>query len=364
MVIETIINYEFLGNEVWRYIVAVVIVLLTIPLGKIVSSVCTTYINQRNKHEKKKFDVVVIKAINPTVTLFVLAINFFIAKSLLKLGEYDELGQTIFNLLLIIPLIYFAIRFSTEAVSFYLKSPVNNGEIDEAALDLIMQVLRVALFVIGILLILSNLGYNISALLAGLGVGGLAFALAAQDILKNFFSGLSLIIDKTFTKGDMVTFGGTTGFVEELRLRSTKLRTFEGSVLTVPNTILANDVVENVYETPKVRISMVIGLKYETSSEKLKKAKEIIHNALKKHPDVDDQSSWVYFDNFGSYSLDIQVIYLAKELVMSDWPKRAYMKEEINFAIKDGFEKEGIEMAFPTQTVELNQNLQELSKNK
>ena len=133
-----------------------------------------------------------------------------------------------------------------------------------------MSIIRIALFLIGFLLILSNLGYNISSLLAGLGVGGLAFALAAQDILKNFFAGIALIFDKTFNKGERVQFQGNSGIIEELKLRSTKLRTYDGTLLTIPNSQLSDNIVENVTKVPRVKVVMTIGVVYGTTSKKIK----------------------------------------------------------------------------------------------
>ena len=353
MIIEQLLNYSIANNEVWRYITFVVIILLTWPLSKIINIIVNSYLRVWASKTKIKIDDIIFNSVNPSITLFVFAMAFYFASSYINQGSYVQAFDRAFNLLMIVPVVYFLIKFSTEAMSFYLKDRSRQKAVNEAAIDMLMQITRVVLFLIGILLILGNLGYNVSALLAGLGVGGLAFALAAQDVLKNFFAGISLIFDKTFGKGERVNFQGNAGFIEEVRMRSTKLRTYDGTLLTIPNAMLADNIVENVTKVPRVKVSMVIGVTYDTPVKKLKKAKEIIIKALTDHPETDQESTWIYFDNFGAYSLDIQVIYYAKKLKMSDWPARVYMKEDINFAIKEGFEKAGIEMAFPTQTIEL-----------
>ena len=351
--IDTILQYSIANNEVWRYLVFVLTLALTIPIAKVLNVVSHSYLKKWASKTDTKIDDIVLDSLFPTIKLFVLATTFYFGSTAINQGIYASVFTKIFNLLLIIPVVYFLIRFSTEFIGYYLKDRSKQKNVNEAAIDLLMQIIRVVLFLIGILLILGNIGYNVSALIAGLGVGGLAFALAAQDVLKNFFAGISLIFDKTFGKGERVSFQQNEGFIEEVRMRSTKLRTYDGTLLTIPNAMLADNIVENVTKVPRVKVSMVIGVTYDTSAKKLRKAKEIINKALEEHKETDEKSAWIYFDNFGAYSLNIQVIYYAKKLKMSDWPARVYMKEDINFAIKEGFEKSGIEMAFPTQTIEM-----------
>ena len=347
------VNYSFFGNEIWRYVVFIFLMGITIPVAKIIIYILHNFLFKWAEKTNFKLDDIFFRSINPSITMFAFAGLFYLGSSILNQGNYDVIFTKIFNFLIIVPIVYFLIKFSTESIGYYLKGDTKSKKINEAAIDLLMQIVRIALFLIGILLILSNLGYNVSALLAGLGVGGLAFALAAQDLLKNFFAGISLIFDKTFNKGERVQFQGNSGKIEELRLRSTKLRTYDGTLLTIPNAMLSDNIVENVTKVPRVKVAMTLGVTYDTSSKKLKEAKKIIMDAIKKHEDADEESTWIYFDNFGAYSLDIQVIYYSKGLKMDDWPARIHMKEDINFAIKEGFEKAKIEMAFPTQTIEV-----------
>jgi MscS family membrane protein len=349
-----LLTITLFDNELWRYGVFLIFIFLSYPSGKIINYILNNYLWKWAEKTEFRFDDILIKSLNPPINMFVFAGFFYIGSTYINQGATSEIFATAFNLLLIVPVVYFLIKFSTEAIAFYLKEG-KKGSINEAAIDLLMGIVRIGLFLIGGLLILSNLGYNISALLAGLGVGGLAFALAAQDILKNFFAGIALIFDKTFNKGERVNFQGNAGFIEELKMRSTKLRTYDGTLLTIPNAMLADNIVENVTKVPRVKISMVIGVTYDTSVKKLKEAKGIIEKAIKDEKESDEKSTWIYFDEFAASSLNIQVIYYSKKLTMADWPARVHMKERINFAIKEGFEKAGISMAFPTQTLDIPQ---------
>jgi MscS family membrane protein len=346
----TIINYQVGLNEVWRYLVFLIALLMTYPLGKLIIYIVQNYLKKWATKTAFKLDDIFFNSINPSITMFVFAGLFYFGSSVLNQGQYAPVFTKAFNFFIIVPLVYFLIKFSTEMIGFYLKS--DKKRINEAGIDLLMQIVRITLFLIGILLVLGNLGYNVSAGLAGLGVGGLAFALAAQDILKNFFAGVSLVFDKTFNKGERIQFQGVTGKIEELKLRSTKVRTYDGTLMTIPNAMLADNMVENVTKVPKVKVKMTIGVEYSTSATKLEEAKKIIQEAIDSNEYADAGNHDVWFDNFGAYSLDLQVIYYGK-LTMDDWSKRVQFKDEINFAIKKGFEKAKISMAFPTQTIEL-----------
>ncbi len=356
--IAEIINYittvSILGYEIWRYIAFFLILIITHPIAKFSIYLTGTVLKRWAEKTEFKLDDILIKSLNPPISMFAFAFMFYLASLFFADGIFSNVLQRIFNFLIIIPVVYFLIKFSTEAIGYYLKENQENGKkkVNEVAIDVLMSVVRIALFLIGILLILANMGYNVSALLAGLGVGGLAFALAAQDVLKNFFAGIALIFDKTFGKGERVNFQGNTGFIEEMKLRSTKLRTYDGTLLTIPNAMLADNIVENINKVQKVKVKMTIGVTYDTSSKKLKEAKKIIEKAILAEELTKKEKFYVYFDNFSAYSLDIQVIYY-ESLKMDAWPERVLVKERINFAIKEGFEKAGIEFAFPTQTIEL-----------
>jgi len=348
-----VLTFSLFNNQIWKYLAFILILFIAYPISKIFIFILHNYLMKWATKTKFKLDDMLFKSLNPSITMFIYAIFFYFSKNYLT-GTIRLILDKIFNFLIIIPIVYFMIKFSTEALSHYLKGEGKKiKNINEAAIDLLMQIIRIVLFLVGVLLILANMGYNVSALLAGLGVGGLAFALAAQDILKNFFAGIALIFDKTFGKNEIVEFQGKSGIIEELKLRSTKLRTYDGTLLTIPNAMLADNIVENITKVPRVKVKIRLGLTYDTSIKKIKEAKEIIYNIIKENPEADEKRSYIYFDEFNSYSLDIEVIYYAKKLTMADWPERIYMKEDINLKIKEEFEKAKIEMAFPTQTIEL-----------
>ena len=345
-------NIMVFSNSLLQILLFVIILLCYYPLSKISVYVVNHIFMKLAVRSKSNLDDILVKSLDPTVKMFVLAGVFYIGSNFLNKGNFVDLFDKFFNFLIIVPVVFFLTKFTTEMISYYLKGEKKKTKINEAGIDLLMQIARITLFVIGIILILANLGYDISALIAGLGVGGLAFALAAKDILSNFFAGVSMVFDKTFNKGERVKFEGYSGRIEELKLRSTKIRTYDGTLLTIPNSMLSENIVENVTKIKKVKVSQTFGVTYDTSSLKLQKAKKIIEKAIKDEEMTDKEEFWIWFDNFGPSSLDVCVIYFGK-MNMDAWPERVEFKERINFAIKEGFEKAGIEFAFPTQTIEL-----------
>lgn len=361
--IMSVLEMSFFGNELWRYLAFVGILLVFFPLSKLCVFLLEKVLTKWAESTEFRFDDILIKSLNPPVSMFVLAGLFYLAKSYVGQGILQEFFDQIFSFLIIIPFVYFLIKFSTEMMGYYLKHEDVKGKskhINEAAVDLLMTVTKVALVIIGILLILSNLGYNVSALLAGLGVGGLAFALAAQSLLGNFFAGVALIFDKAFNKGDRVRFQGYNGIIEQVNLRSTKLRTYDGELLTIPNSLLADNIVENVTKVPKVKVMVTIGLTYDTPAKKMEEAKKILRKIITSHKLTTGNPS-IWFDNFGAYSLDIKVIFFAN-LKMHDWPDRVHYKDEIFMEILDQFNKAGLSFAFPTQTLDIEFRDEQLKK--
>jgi len=349
-----ILNYKLLYNELWRVIVSLLILLSYFPISSIIIEYIRKKLNEFANKTKGRFDNYIIESLSPSLKMFTFAFSFYFATSFLVLEtEVKVITAKIFSFLVIVPIVFFVVRFVTAILTHFLQGNGKRSREQATTIDLIVKMTRISLFLIWGLLILSNLWFNISALIAGLWVGGIAFALAAQDLLKNLFSGIALIFDKTFYKWDRVYFQDYDGNIEEVNLRSTKVRTRDGAVLTIPNAMLSDNIVENVAKAPMLRETISIGVTYDTSTEKLKKAKEIIYNAIQKE-DIQKERCWVHFTEFGDFSLIIKARFFTKNITMKDsWGTRNGIKDRINFEIKKEFEKEGIEIAFPTQTIEI-----------
>ncbi len=224
----------------------------------------------------------------------------------------------------------------------------SESRLDDQLLPVLSGGLKAFILVIIGALILQNSGYNISSLLAGLGLGGLAIALALQPTLANMFAAITLFVDRPFRVGDGVSVAGVAGSIESIGLRSTRIRTYEGTLVTIPNSAVVNAQIDNLQARPTRRTNFTIGVTYDTTSEKLERAVAILRDVMERHPGTD--TSRAHFKSYGESALLLDVAHWCQYL---DYSEYLTCIEEINFEIKRRFENEGIEMAYPTQTVHL-----------
>lgn len=212
------------------------------------------------------------------------------------------------------------------------------------------RVVKAALVLVALLAALSILGFQIGGLLAGLGIGGIAVALAAQKTLENFFGGISVLSDQVIRVGDFCRFGDQRGHVEDIGLRSTTVRTLDRTLLSIPNGALATMTIENFAHRDKIWFHPVIGLRYETPPAQLRQVLDGIRNVLREHPLVEDESARVRFTQFASSSLDIEVF---AYVLTADYNQYAVIREDLLLKIMDLIQSAGASVAFPSQTLYL-----------
>jgi MscS family membrane protein len=242
-----------------------------------------------------------------------------------------------------------------ELLDFWMRhfTSKTSTTLDDMMVPLVRKTLRVVTILLGSVQIAQQLSDKpITSILAGLGVGGLAVALAAQDTIKNFFGSLVIFADHPFQLGDRIVVDSEDGTVEEVGMRSTRIRTLDGHVVTIPNGELANMTIRNISKRPYIKRVANITLTYDTPPEKVERAIEIIKEELdraneKMHPDF---PSRIYFNDFNAASLNILVIYWFAPPAYWDFLE---FSQSFNLALLRRFNEEGIEFAFPTQTLYL-----------
>ncbi|MBA9026533.1 MULTISPECIES: mechanosensitive ion channel family protein [Bacillaceae] len=234
-----------------------------------------------------------------------------------------------------------------------------NFEIDKILIPFLSKVLRVIIVVISFSAIAEEFDYNVIGFVGGLGLGGLAIALAAKDAIGNLFGGIVIITEKPFTIGDWVLTPSVEGTVETITFRSTKIRTFAQALVTVPNAKLANETITNWSEMGKRRIVFNISVTYETPKDKLEDVIKQIEYMLKNHVDVHQDTIVVKFDKYGIDGLDIYLYFFTKTTV---WIEFLKIKEEINFEIMDILDNEGVSLAIPNRRLYVDSKLEANSK--
>jgi MscS family membrane protein len=214
------------------------------------------------------------------------------------------------------------------------------------------KTLKALIFVMALLVTLDNFGFNVTALLAGLGVGGIAVALAAQKTLENFFGGITIYADRPVRVGDFCRFGDKIGTVEEIGLRSTRVRTLDRTVVSVPNAEFSSLQLENFSKRDRIWYHPSIGLRYETTPDQLRFVLVEIRRMLYAHPKVDPDPARIRFESFGAYSLNLEIFAYVS---VTDYGEFLEVAEDLNLRIMDIVEQAGTGFAFPSQTTYLEQ---------
>lgn len=350
---EQFFKYQILGNSVWRLSALFGIILLSLLLGKIAKSILAGS-GRRAAERERQLLAITLQAVSKGVVFLTAAAGISLGLPILQVsGWVAEASETVSAILLTIGIGYFLYWLADIPSTWLGKAAVKTEtRLDDMLVPVIRKSLRITVMILVLVQIAQILSDKpITSIIAGLGIGGLAFALAAQDTVKNFFGSVVLFSDKPFEMGDRIVVDGEDGPVEEVGLRSTKIRTFDGHLVTIPNGALANKMIRNIGKRPYIRRVANITITYDTPSEKVDRAEEIIKEILDNHEGMNpDFPPRVYFSDFNADSLNILVIYWYHP--PDYWAYMAFT-ERFNKEVFRRFNEEGIEFAFPTQTLYL-----------
>lgn len=292
--------------------------------------------------------------------IFLIVLGTYLALIYMPLPtEADIFINRIFRSILIILIAIGINKFIKNTETIYEELQQKHDlHAEKITIPFVSKVAQGIIVALAFIVIVQEWNYNVGGFIAGLGLGGLAFALAAQDTLGNFFGGFVIITDKPFTIGDWIRTPSVEGSVEDINLRNTKVRSFEKGIVTVPNGTLANEPITNFTKRDARRITFALGVTYSTPKEKLERCVERIRGMLEEHPGVCKESSlFVRFDAFGASSLDIFIYFFTNTIVWAEFLK---IKEDINFKIMQILEEEGVEVAFPSRSIYFENQLESI----
>lgn len=250
----------------------------------------------------------------------------------------------------------FNLSSPTTGILISVNEKINN-KIDLILLPFISRTIRVILIAISISIIGQEFDYDVNGLVAGLGLGGLAFALAAKEAVGNLIGGIVIVTEKPFSIGEWILTPSVEGTVEDINFRSTKIRTFSQALVTVPNSTLANEPITNWSRMGKRRINFHLGLNYQTSKEQIERVVMRIEHMLRTHEEIHPDTIMVAFDHYNDSSLDILMYFFTNTTV---WAEHVKIKHDINLAIMGILEEEGVEVAFPSRTIYVSPQSSEL----
>lgn len=262
------------------------------------------------------------------------------------LAKYLRLATHVLMAFYCIRLSYLAVDALGNLLEDFTKKTENT--LDDQLAPFVTKSLKVLVVVIGILIILQNFGFNVISLLAGLSLGGLALALAAQETAANVFGSITLILDRPFQVGDWVKIGDTEGTIEEIGFRSTRIRTFYQSLVTIPNSVTAKEKIDNMGVRPRRRVRHTMGFTYDSSEEQLKSFMDKMRYLLLQHPLVFKDDITLRFNAMGDFSLQVLMNFFVNA---ADTNQELEIQQEILFEAMRTAKELRLEFAFPTSTV-------------
>ncbi|MDR3458920.1 MAG: mechanosensitive ion channel family protein [Verrucomicrobiae bacterium] len=343
------LRYHFLGNELWKYLFSLIYIFLAFYISKLLDYLTRVWLRRWTAKTETKLDDLLLELLNGPVKV----VSFVI---LLRIGldvfAWPPVVQNVlskgFAVVVAVTVTYAVIKLVDLLMNYWhlRASADSDQEFREQVFPIIRKALKAFVVVVAVLVTLANVGVDITAAIASLSIGGLAVGLAAQDTLANLFGAVAIFLDRPFRIGDRIKVETVDGMVESIGLRSTRIRNLDGHHVTVPNKLMGNAIITNVTRRPNIKTEMNLGLTYDTPVAKVKRATVILEEIFRANPKTAELL--ITFNKFGDSALNILVVHVWNG---TDGNTHFAEMQEANLKIKERFEAEKIEFAFPTQTI-------------
>jgi MscS family membrane protein len=344
-----IFNVRSNENTVTHYAIAAFFLIAALLLRRVVTTFIFGFLKKLAARTATTLDDKLFPALEAPVATFIMVTGIFSALKVLKLtpatDEAIGYGSTVaFSLV-----VFWGMLRAFDAVLDHAQEIALKRQLGIAAfMPWIKKTLVTVFVVFGLLMVVQSLGYNVSAILSGLGIGGLAFALAAQDTIANLFGSIVVAIDQPFKLGEVIKIQGNVGTVEDIGLRSTKLRLADKSLIVMPNKTVAAESIINLSRFTGRRVEQVISLTYDTTAEQMEAIVAEFKRLILAEPEVDPASVICYFRDYSASSLDVWMVF---NVIDPDFHKHMQLRQRLSLAFMRAVEARGLSFAFPTQTV-------------
>jgi small-conductance mechanosensitive channel len=346
---QNFLNQSFWGNTVQSYIIAVGIFIIGLILVKVLQKIILHRLKKWANKTETSIDDLLIKSIEKSIIPLLFYVVFYSAITSLTLSDRTSNIIGIASLFIVT---FFIVRFISSSIMFTLTHFIKKqerGEEKARQLRGMTVLINIFVWVIGIVFLMDNLGFDISAVIAGLGIGGIAIALAAQAILGDLFSYFVIFFDRPFEVGDYITVQDKAGTVEYTGIKTTRIRALTGEQLVFSNTDLTNSRIHNFKKMQERRVLFKLSVVYQTPASTLEEIPKIVRGIIEKHGDVRFDRG--HFASYGDFSLNFEFVYF---VIGADYVKFMDTHQSINLQIYKEFEKRGISFAYPTQTLYLS----------
>ena len=364
--LQVLLKTEYLENSAQNYLIFVAAIIIGLLFKGLISRYLSHSLYKLiGKKERKvgveKFDELLTRPIGFFImlTLLYLGASYLESPTSWGLADVNELGIKMllskgFSLIYIYSIFRISLRLIDYIGLILLKrAEETENKMDDQLIPFVLEIIKFVVYIFAIFIILGSvLGVNIIALTTGLGIGGLALAMASKESLENLLGSFTIFLDQPFTVGDVVTVGSITGVVEKVGFRSTRIRTFDKSLVTLPNKKMIDAELDNLGMRPVRRVKFNLGLTYDTTTEQIKAIVADIQHMINQHEKT-NQDGKVRFQEFGSSSLDIMIMYFVDS---PRWDDLIDVKEDVNYKIMEIVKKHNSDFAFPSTTVYLQKN--------
>ncbi len=335
------------GNTLYDYLLAVGLFVSFVLVFKGLQWVALRSVEELIRRTETAWDdaaITIIKTIRPPFYWYV---AFYIALKYLRIESWPAKAV---DLMLITWLVYQVVLALRILIDFYVEQRLSKTDKGaQAATQLVHSLAGVGLWLLGGLFILQNFGINVTSLIAGLGIGGIAIALAAQNVLADLFSSIAIYFDKPFVPGDFIELNGNKGTVQKIGIKTTRIRALNGEEIIVPNREVTGVVIRNIGRRKERRVLFNIGIVYETLTDKVKMVPDLIRQVI----EAQEQTEFdrVHLKELAESALNFEAVYHIKS---KDYEIYMDINQQILLGIKEAFERNGIEIAYPTRTVYVN----------
>lgn len=341
------LEQEIWGNTVENWAISIFIIVGAVILVKLLSLFGKKVIKPFTNRTTNRVDDIIYYSLESPVKFAVILLGIWIAiHRLVYPDSFVKVVDNAYRILIILDITWIFARLFSGLLQIYWGHK-SDGKTN-TMMPVIKRTILVVVWIIGLVMALSNIGVNISALLGTLGIGGIAFALAAQDTVKNIFGAFTIFTDKPFSIGDTINVNGSEGTVVDVGVRSTKILGYDRRITTLPNYKITDTSIVNISSEPMRRVTVKLGLTYDTTPEKMKEALDILRDIPKRMENVSDNPSDItaVFTDYADSALVITYYYYIKK--QGDILK---VTSDMNLEILTSFNKAGLNFAFPTQTL-------------
>lgn len=342
------LNIAYWNNSVREYLIALAIFIGIFTGLKIFKFIILARIRKLLSKRTNINKSIISKVIDRLTWPFYVIISLYIGSRYL---DFPDIVDKLSYVIIFVFVVYYGIQILGVTIQHFVEKTYRkkDEEVDQGVIDVSKRILSMIIWIFAFLWILSNLGYNVTGLLAGVGVAGIAIGFALQGVLEDFFAFFSIHFDKPFKPGDFIIIGNDLGTIKKIGIKSTRIQSLQGQELVVSNKELTNTRINNYKKMEKRRIAFNFGVTYNTPVKKLRKIPKMVRSIFDKTDKADIDR--VHFKSYGDFSLNYEVVYYVDT---SDYNVYMDIQQEVNLNLKEKFEKEKIEFAYPTQTIFLN----------